>query len=194
MKWSLMALAAALSYAALGCSTSCPDPRFAGPVKATWSPRAVVVTWPATPGDRLPDPYYASAELQMAGDAGAAVKGVRSTGPRELTIEIDDVEAQARSSPRLDIDLGFPDQRSFIACTHPGRDDSFSVRLALNFDPAAHTVSASFGELHEHRGACSASGRTGAEGGDRWILALVVAGAITSRRAARRRRGALRAR
>jgi hypothetical protein len=191
-----LGLAATLSSAGLSCSTGCPDPKVANPATATWSstpgPRTVIVVrWSPTPGDPLPDSYYAQVELLARTAGGAPVQSIKLTAPHELTIEAGDLDAYLKSSSHLDLDLRFPDQRASIQCSHPGMADSFIVPLGIDLDPKAHTASAKFGAMADIRGACSVAWQPGA--GDTTgavTVLLVVAGALARRAGRNRHRSA----
>lgn len=158
MERCLTVVGMGVSLAIAGCGGGCPDPSFTGPVQATWGDNAVVVKWKGSIDDPLPDRYYAAAALSSRSDDHTPAKSVTSTGPLELTFAFDELDARVGATPHLDIDLEFPDQQSVIACSHPGMADSFYVTLSLDFDEAAHTVSAAFGQISAQRGNCSASG------------------------------------
>ena len=192
------ALAAALSIAGAACTPGCPDPVLANPVSATWSPArtissdagvaspgsVVVVRWSPTRGDSLPDSYYAAVQFNAGTDAGSVVQSVTLTATRELTIEIGDLDAYLKSSSRLELNLGLPDTRGAVKCSHPGMSDSFNVPLTLEFNPTTRTATARFGEVSAYRGACSVGGQPGkADAGVAFALLLMATGAAARRRA-----------
>jgi hypothetical protein len=169
-----------------GCGGGCPDPTMDNPATATWSATrsvasdagievvtAVVVRWPAKPRDPFPDSYYAGATTK----ASSFVASIELTAPHELSIEIIDLDALVKSNPHLEVYLELPDPRDAVKCNHPGRGDSFYVRLALDFDAAAHSVSARFGATSARRGACDVGGSS-SEGGGGVMFGVVLATAM----------------
>jgi hypothetical protein len=64
--------------------------------------------------------------------------------------------------------------------------DSFAVPLTLDFDPAAHAVTARLDAPLAHRGACAVAGGVGAGAPSGGIMAMVAAAIALARRRARR--------
>jgi hypothetical protein len=115
----------------------------------------------------------------------------RQTNLAPTAIDRDRMRRRAGSkleaTPRLEIDLSYPDARDAVRCSHPGMSDSFAVRLTLDIHRADHTISASFGEVHAHRGACSVGGPLARGDGGVAAAALFVLAAALARRPRDRR-------
>jgi hypothetical protein len=188
------------ALAATGCAPTCADPTMSDPASATWSTTGavpspsggagpvttVLVRWSALGPDRLPPSYYGLVEVRPAMDAGTLVASVAVTGPRELSVQLRDLEVFLASSTRLELELTLPDPRESTRCSHWGGPDAFAVPLTLEFDRTAHTVSASFGAMRIHRGACDVGGGPGGGTGVGDVgavsLSLLVAAAARARR------------
>ncbi len=169
-----LAIVLALSLTELGCG-GCPDPQFSGHSSTSWTQSGLVVRWEATPGDDIPDAYYAKAWVKPA--PGTTVKSVKITGPRELTIEVDDVDRLRQGHSPFVFQLSYPDQRGYVPCGHPGMNDGFSTQLTVAVLPDSPTPTATFGELKVSRGAC-AMGIPGEGGdGDATLMAIALVGA-----------------
>jgi hypothetical protein len=190
-----LAVFVALSLGGTACTRACPDPELDNPATATWSPMrtipsvgggtstetTVVLHWSAS-RDPLPDTYYALARPVVPGDAGVLVTSVHLTGPRELSIELADLDVFLRTSSRLELLLELPDQRGPVRCSHAGGPDSFAIPVTLEFNPPAHTVTASFGAAMVHRGACNVGGPARGDTGSAFAALVVAVVALARRR------------
>lgn len=170
------------AFASSGCGDACPEPRFEEPtiangIEASGSDLRVVVTWPASAGDVLPDDYYTT----MRADAlPTDVLDAQATAARELTVSLRP-GASVRTRPtELELTFSMDDTNGWTDCSHPGQADVYFVTLRLSFDGRGG-VTASFTEVDVSLGACTAS-RPGAAGASPWWLVPLLFGWIERRR------------
>lgn len=156
-----LACACGLSLSGCGGDDACPEPAFSEPtvpdgIETSAEGDVVVVTWPRTPGDPLPDAYYAEMDLyDQTPDSGPfPVKSAVNTAPRELTLVFSPLD-RVREQPR-DLSLRFqmPDTMDWTDCSHPGQADQYYVSLAVSFDGKG-SVTTSFSDVDASHGDCS---------------------------------------
>ncbi len=137
----------------------------------------------------MPDHYYGAANGPISGAAaGAGFRKLTLAGPRQWRLELEGLDAQLASSSRVELSFILPDTQGSAKCSHPGMTDMYFVSLHLDFDRAAHTVSASFGPVHAQHGECGVAGGLGGAAGDRVGGASMLACVAALLARARRRR------
>lgn len=186
---ALCAAAASRALAACG-GDACPSPVFGEPVTVTWPPASatvdgvtpVVLRWSAA-NDPLPERYYEPFSVEAPPDGGRIpTDAARRTGVRELTFDMRNLDAYVRATPRFTARLRFPDTMGYVPCSHPGMADQYVVDVTFDFNAAARTGTARFGQVQVAAGACDvaapgAGGRRGAH-----VAALVLLTALLGQR------------
>jgi len=188
----LGALAASRAFAACG-GEACPSPVFGEPVTVTWPPAttdrvtSVVLRWSAA-NDPLPERYYEPYSVEALPDAGfIPTSNARRTGLRELTLDMLDFDAYVRERPQFTVRMRFPDTMEYVPCSHPGMPDQYVVDVTFDFNAAARTGTARFGEVHVGAGACDVAAPGAGSPGGGAVALVALAGALGWRR--RRGRG-----
>ena len=121
-----------------------------GPTK-TGRGQTIVVRWSPSRQDVLPEAYYR--EVVIEGDAPSVVRGVKLTGTREVTLELQGLGAYLRKTHVLALSLAFPDARGATTCSHPGMADHHVVPLKVTFDDAGSAIEAALGPVETKHGA-----------------------------------------
>lgn len=183
----LGAVAASRALAACG-GEACPSPVFGEPVTVTWLPATtdgvtpVVLRWSAA-NDPLPERYYEPDSVEALPDAGSIpTSSARRTGLRELTLDLRNFDAYVRDRPRFTVRMRFPDTMGYVQCSHPGMSDEYIVDVAFEFNAAARTGTARFGEIHVAAGACDVAAPGAGSSGGGAVALVALAGALGWRR------------
>ena len=152
-----LALALALALSAAGCGKDCPSPSFSNPTTVvgptkTATGQTIVVRWGPAAEDKVPIEYYR--QIHLGGNGSPTpVRRATLTAEREITLELEGLDAYLKSSKALDVVLLMPDTRGYVQCNHAGMADTYSVTLKLSFDAAGRVTLAEFAPVHRHYGA-----------------------------------------
>jgi hypothetical protein len=109
------------------------------------------ITWdPGTGrGASLPDAYFAHVSVDHVARTGLAssVESVALTDRRVITVSLRDHPSQVATGGKAELTLYFSDRRVFIRCRHPGIEDSYALRVSLEFDPSGQLTGSELEEI-----------------------------------------------
>lgn len=129
-------------------------PRLAGGLESAGEAYRVRIVWDAGTGmgAGLPDAYFAAVSLGTSAGTpilrNDLIASVELTGPRELTVTFEEAldAAFLKQAGSVAFRLYFPDRREFIACQHPGSEDSYHLDVSLAFDAQGNLQGAEMAE------------------------------------------------
>jgi hypothetical protein len=99
-------------------------------------------------GAELSSDYFSAAQVsrQTATEVQNLVSSLALTQERELTVRFRNLGPYLTTHNTVEFLLAFPDRRRFSTCTHSGTDDTYLLRVSLNFNDQGQFQSATLTE------------------------------------------------